>query len=688
MSNKFNFINQYYKSAIVYVSKELNTDLKTAYDLVVQSLKHYNIKDPIVKYKQKLDNGDMEVQECSLTQYLNNILNNNNVLAPSFTSYTHPSKMKSIHSIFMAHNTKERSKFKKLACKLKQDGNTNGYMFNNTMQKRKKIANNSLSGAYSSKSTILRNPSAHYTLTSITRCLSGVGNAFTESIVAGNKHFRNYDITLEYILAVITNVNKKNVELCIDKFNLHIPTPNEVLDMILKSTKWYWYDKNLHNKLLELLTKLTDVERVSVMYVNDLWNMKEYNQELIRNMIDNITIKVEHGVNDVSIVKDIPLNLEILTKLICSNEIKGMNINYEELKDTPLGITLLSTMANVYQEFKKYDILFNTFFYTKIMPPGIAYIKEMFRKSIVLSDTDSTCGSYDMWTQWYKDPNKQIPVMGVIMTIVGNVIEYNLKEFSKNMNVPNENLNVLSMKNEFYWPVFINTLVNKHYMALINIQEGNVYKEPDLEIKGVHLIASATDQVVAKEVKNIMKDILYKIADNKKVSVMEVINKIVELEKDIIRRIREGDISVFRKDIIKDPKAYKLEQHLSPYFYHLMWKEVFADKYGSTDNANYIVIKIPTKLDSKKKTNEWIETIADEDIKEKMINFLKKYDKTTLGTFRPPLLVCNSKGIPIEFLNVIDEKRIILDNLLSGYMILQSLGIHLKSNSTLLDMGY
>ena len=69
MSNKFNFLNQYYKSAIVYISKELNTDLKTAYDLVVQSLKHYNIKDPIVKYKQKLDNGDMEVQECSLTQY-------------------------------------------------------------------------------------------------------------------------------------------------------------------------------------------------------------------------------------------------------------------------------------------------------------------------------------------------------------------------------------------------------------------------------------------------------------------------------------------------------------------------------------------------------------------------------------------------------------------------------------------
>lgn len=679
---------EYIQQATIYISKQYNIPIEEAYNKVINVLNTSNLKDPIVKHKRKLDNGDMEIQELPLSNYINSITSANDILVPSFTSYYHPDKMKSIHSIFMDYNTKERSKFKKKAFKLKQENDINGYLFNNVMQKRKKISNNSLSGAYSSKSTILRNPSAHYTLTSITRCVSSIGNAYTESLVAGNKHFRNYDITLNYITTIITNIDKKMVKLCIDKFNLHIPSPDEILSMILSSSKWYWYDEKLHFKIYNFLTKLNDVEKVSIMYTNDLWHLRMYNETLIKTMIDEIIVKLNTGITDTSIVNSIPQNLEILTKLICSNDIKGMNINYEEIKNTELGMTLLSTMTNVYQMFNKYSFLFKTFLYTEIMPPGISYVKTMFRKCIVLSDTDSTCGSYDIWTNWYNDNTKQIPVMGVIMTLVGNVIDNSLKTLSKNMNVPKEHQNVLKMKNEFYWPVFINTMVNKHYMSLIDIQEGNVYKEPDLEVKGVHLIASAADQQVAKQTKNIMLDILYKIRDNQQVSIMDVINKIANLEREIIKRIKDGDITVFKKDTIKDSKAYKLEPHLSPYIYHIMWKDVFSSKYGETEPPSYMVVKIPTTLDSKRKTLEWLETIQDEDIKDRLINFITKYKKDNIGTFRVPYIIASGKGIPIEILNCVDEKRIVQDNLLSGYMILESLGIHKKKDALLIDMGY
>lgn len=681
-------VKEYIEQASFFIHKQLDIPIEESKQYVKELLKSNKIKNPVVRYYYKEENGDMIERQDKLTDYIKDSLQCGDIIVPSFTTYYSPEKQKSIHSDFMDYNTKRRSIHKKEAFKAKQNGEMDKFLYNDVMQKTMKIFNNSLSGAYASKSTVLRNPSAHYTLTSITRCVSSIGNALTESIVYGNKHFKDYDTTINYITTIVTNLKHNEVQYVIDKYKLHIPTAEEIMESILYSTQWYWSDTKLENNIVEYLKKLNDIERTAVLYTNDLWHLKKYNEDLMRKFIKAVINTEPAKSNDLSIMENIPEGLEILVKFICNEDIKGKNINYKELANTELGIKLASVGHNVIKIFNVMSKLFKTFLFTNVLPPTIANIKDMFRQCIVLSDTDSTCGSYDKWVEWYlgkvSGSSDAIPVTGVIMTINSMVVEHGLRILSKNMNLPKERMEILKMKNEFFWPVFIATNKNKHYFANTLIQEGNVYKDPELEIKGVHLIASAVDQTISKSIHSMVKEINTRLSNNEVISLKHYVDYIVSLEQSLLKRIEEGDVSIYKKDSIKESKAYKNDIEKSPYLNHILWKEVFEEKYGNPGEPPYTTIKIPTTLDSKKKMEAWLDTLEDKEIKDKLLAFMSKYNKTNFGTFRPPLSIVKSKGLPEEFLSCINKERIVLDNLNSGYLVLEALGYY-KKNDTIIS---
>lgn len=685
-------VTEYIKQATTFLKKKFPNDSEEKIkDFIIKEIKSKSV-NPTTTFWYKQDNGDMIKRELPLTDYIKESLISGDVIVPSFTTYYHPSKQKSIHAEFMAHNTKKRSIYKKAAFKAKQDGDMDQFMYNDVMQKTMKIFNNSLSGAYASKSTVLRNPSAHYTLTSITRCVSSIGNAITESLVYGNKHFKTSDVVMSYITAIVTNVKRDSVEYCISKYKLYVPKPEEVMNSILYSSKWYWHDTEVEDNILNYLRTLDDVERVSVMYTNDLWNLKNCNESLVKEMIDKLSCKVNNITDDPEVMVNYPEDLEILTKLICFEEVKGKNINYAELKGKPLGYTLLSTAKHLRDTFDYYGKLFETFLFTEILPPTIAYIKYMFRDCIVLSDTDSTCGTYSNWIDWYfghpEFSNKNIPIAGIIMTLNSRAIDKALTQLSMNMNISEDRLNILKMKNEFYWSTFTVANMNKHYFANTAVQEGNVFKEPEREMKGVHLIASASNQVITKKVHKMIDEINQTLSNNKKISVIKYIDKVRELEDEIEKLIDEGNIDIFKKMAIKEPAAYKNDLIQSPYFHYMLWDTVFSSKYGSSGNPPYQVIKVPTTLDSTKKINSYVESISDPSIQIKFSNFLKDNVKNAIGTIMLPITVVSGKGIPKELLPIINKKRIILDNLKSAYIVLETLGMFMKDETTLKELGY
>lgn len=687
--------NDYIKQVATLVTKTCNISYDNAVKHVKDILKTKQITNPIVKFKHKQENGDTIEETLSLTNYIKDAVKNNEIIVPSFTTYYHPSVKESLHANFLNINVKLRKSDKQNSHKYKQLGDKVKALYYETMQKVRKVANNSLSGAYASKSTILNNPSAHYTLTSMTRCVASVGNAITESLVAGNKHFRSPDIMINYISSIITDIDMNKVERVVNRFNLYTPTAEEVLETMLVSSDLYWKDLEFENKLLDILKCLNKFELTAVCYVNDLFHMKRFNQNFVKRMIGELAEKKVIGsVNALREIEIAPEGVVILAHHILSVELKGKNIDYKELKesDPDLLYTIGSVVRNIMVVLERYKSLFEVFFVTNIMPIGIAYIKDIQREVIVLSDTDSTCGSYDHWVEWYFGEDKFTPeaiaLSASVMTINTQIMDHYLKILSKNMNIENKNIELLKMKNEYFWTVFTAANVSKHYYADTLIKEGNVYKSPELELKGVHFIASSASQDLVARTLNMIKDINATASSGEKLSLTKYVNEVADMERVLIKAIKDGGVGIFKREKIKQASSYKLGPDKSPYLYHLLWEEVFSEKYGISGDPEYMAIKIPTNINSKKDMADYINNIQDKDIANKLSNFMTKYGKEAIKTFRAPSAVIGNSGIPDELLSAVDIKRIIFDNLNMAYLTLETIGFYRKGDMILTEMGY
>lgn len=686
-------VKEYVKQSSMYLSKINNIPIEDAVKTVKKVLKSHPIVNPIVKYKHKQANGDMEIETDTLTDYIKSTVAEGEVIVPSFTTYIHPSVKKSIHADFLAINIAARKKDKNEAFKYKQLGDSDKELYYTVMQKVRKVANNSLSGAYASKSTVLFNPSAHYTLTSITRCVASIGNSISESVIAGNKHFKNPETVINYISTVLTNINRTSVYYCLEKYKLYYPTVKDVMDSILYSSRSYWQDSEAEQQIYNYLSALDGMELAAVLYVNDLWHLKMYNEDTIRELLTKMTVKVHTGSTDN--LKDIynaPEGILNLVHHIFMDEIKGMKVDYEKLVGTELLMSLASTCKHITVILQDYIQLFRTFFTTDIMPPNIAYIREMIRDSIVLSDTDSTCGSYDWWVEWYFGQptfgSAGAGLAAAVMTINTQVMDHNLKLFARNMNIPTDRVDLLKMKNEYYWSVFTRANTNKHYFANTLIQEGNVFAEPELELKGVHLIASSINQGLVKQGKGIIKEIHDILSRGEKLNMYKYVKMVADIERDIIAKVRGGDIAIFKKETIKHKKTYKNGVEKSPYFHHLVWQEAFAEKYGSPGEPMYIVIKIPLIMKSENDAKLFLDGIKDRAIATKWRATLDKCGKTKITSFKPPISIVSGSGIPEEIRDHINIRGIVKDNCNMFYIILETIGFYKKPGLLVSEMGY
>lgn len=678
-----NPVNTYMQHMRTYVSKKFNLDIETTNRLIREAVKSNKPKDPKVVFNRKKENGDMERVEDTLKSYLKDVIDGGHIIVPSFTVYNHPSERKSLHAEFLFINVKKRSEDKHKSFEYKQQGNKPMEDYYSTMQKIRKIFNNAVSGAYGSKGSILSNPSGHYTLTSITRSVASIGNMTTESMIAGNKYFRNAEVTINYIVALVNRTNSRTVRYTIDKYNIHVPTANEVMDMILFSTKWYWENKPKENIIFDFIKTLNDEERCMVMYCNDLWHFKQYNDKVMREIIESLgMISVESVDNHADLVKKAPEGILNLALCICSDLLKGKKFDVGKMQGTEELNTVASTIQKIMLGMDKYWLFFRTFYTTDIMPTSVAYIRDMLRDAIVLSDTDSTCGSYDKWLEWYYgEPTFNAEAVGIanaIMTINTQVMDHHIKILAANMNIDKSMYETLKMKNEFYWSVFIATNVSKHYYAYTEIQEGNTFKESELELKGVHLIASSIKIEIKKLIHQIMKDLLNAIKNKDTISLKTYIEKTIEIELGILNGIKSGNISYFKRIPIKGAKSYKQGPEQSPFQFHLLWERIFADKYGSLGEPPYTFVKVPLVMYNKAKLNEFVENIQDTDIKLKFKELFERKNLGTYTTIRIPMDIVTRKGIPDEILDYVNTSNIIEDSLYALYMLLETLGFYRK----------
>lgn len=687
-TNKINPIKGYVEQLTMYISVKKQLPQEKAREIAVKILKD-RFQDKTIKYFEREENGDRVVKDGTLLSYIKQNVADNNVLVPTFTSYTSGTKQKSILSEFIFVNVKKRSAAKKESQKAKAEKNMELFTAKDNEQSMMKIYNNSLSGVFGQQACVLHNPTAHNTLTSITRTMTSLSNASNEKLIAGNRYLPRAKDVLKTIVYTSTYVDVDKTKAVCEKYQLHLPSVQETVEMLQYSSDLYFHDEAYYQKyIIPYLQGLTPYHLAGICYSGDLYHIRKLNADFMRKLFAELTQKVHApALDDISVMHTLDENILNYVHTVFFSEVKGLGKDYKKMNDAGVAGSLYATAKKVEQTLLGYKDFFNLFFMSEILPTNSFRLRNMRRRTVVLSDTDSTCFTLDEWVKWHRGrfviDDESIALAGSISYIASQAIVHQLANFSRNMGVEEGLLNTLAMKNEYLWTVHVPCEVSKHYFAWTAMQEGNVFHAPDLEVKGQLLKNSAMPINIIKDGKALMEEVVTTVAGNGKIRLTDIVNRIKGIEDDIQTSVAKGEAVYLRKSKVKAKEAYAQDETKSPYQRHSFWQEVFAPKYGSIIDPPYDVVKIPTTITSKTSLNAWLESIEDKALSARLADWLTRYSKKDLPTLYLYEGYLISNGIPEEIFPVIDLKRIIMDTTLQHRTILATLGVMLNDDLTI-----
>ena len=499
-NTKISMVNDYIKDCTYIVSKANNITPERAVKIVKKIIdkcsEDKTIQNPMINYYGKDQYGDRIEKSIKASKYFDKVIESGDIIVPSGTVYKDHKKKLSILADSTGKRVKARGILKKEAFLAEAKGDLSEYVLKETLQKAVKTKNNGFTGMYDNPHNPFYCPSNHSSLTSTTASVTSIGNSIGESMTAGNRIYTKPEVPINHIASLMTNTNLELVQQVIDKYDLYLPTVDDCMYIILKSTRFYWHSTEEEIKIRSVLDLLTGMERAVFCYVNDFYYLRYFNDKLVRKIFkDTLGVK-ENLVSDPKAeMADTPEDVEILAKVICydvmfdhatKKEIVSMKDElYPENKDK-----IASTAYNVKKQLSEYDDLIRAFFLTDNLPINIADIKMVVRGCTVLSDTDSTCSTYQDWVLWYFRrgtplfTSEEIGLSSFVLLMMSRTLAHSLELFSKRMNIKAPYTRLLAMKNEFYWKIMVYMNKTKHYYADTAIREGNVFGKTKLELKG------------------------------------------------------------------------------------------------------------------------------------------------------------------------------------------------------------
>jgi hypothetical protein len=676
-------MQHYVNDAAFYIAKHRGISIEKAAEFVKSTLRkggRFEFKDPKIEYFKREENGDRVRKEGTLLAYISDSVSKNELIAPTFTTYTPPSEKQSLLVDFIDSNVAARSRAKKAEFKARMEGNTQLKIIKNIEQGLKKISNNSISGAHVSSSTPLANKSAHSTLTSNCRSTSGNGNANNEKMLSGNRHYWGYKVTVNNIVSIVNHTDYDALEKAMIHHGIRFPTVDETYQCVKYSTDLYWFDIKAHRKIYNLISKLTDIERAAFVYTGDLYHLCKYNEEIVLTFIKKLSTPIrENFENAAQYIKSNREEYRILASELFYSELKGKKP--EDISGTIYEEYIASSIKNIIDTINEYALFIKAFFVTTNVPASLGFLPQSIRRSALTSDTDSTIFTVQDWV--FKIFGENAPfndetyaVESTIVFLAAETITHILARMSANFGVEEKRIHQIAMKNEFKFDVFVPTNVGKHYFAYISCQEGNIYKEFDKEIKGVHLKSSNVPKVIMKQADEMMTEIMDTVIRGEKISIHKFLTKVADTEREVKRSIMAGESTYFRNAQVKSADSYTKSEDLSPYQNYTFWQEVFAPKYGDAPPPPYSCSKVCLKLKSPKVINAWIETIKDQQLKNRLIVWFNKVDKSSIKSFLLPQDLLRTSGMPEELEHAIDMRKAIFDNTFVFYILAETIGYY------------
>ena len=621
-----------------------------------------------VSFTARQKNGDRVVKEVPILEYLQRVFDGGLGMSPTMTTYLRPDQKKSLIVRSVENGMAERKIVKREGQLAKQSGRAVEAIIKNGRQNAIKRLINSWSGAALDRHNAFNCQSAHPTMTSMCRISTALATASVEKFLAGMRYYHTPEKVIEDILAVCTTYNQAAVIKTMRHYKLYQPTVKDVMDVIKRSTEYYWWDVEQTAFIEKMVKNMRPTQLSAFVYDGDFYHLFKYNHDLIHSMLERLSTTTDLDIPEESRLKELEGDVATLVSNLIGGEIAGEALwDFLNPEKHPAGnpIEQLAdkVLNNLLNGFDEYRLLINTFCRVNHFPINVGAQNHAIRLTVPLGDTDSTIFSTKHINGLYygeaKFDAEQEPVADVMVHMVNGIIAHALANFTAQLGVTPENRHLLVMKNEYKFPALQLTPVAKTYHAYVKAQEGLVFDSPEFELKGARNHGGRTSRTIMSELHEFMDNALTNLNKGIKIDRGELIDIVYRIESDIGASLLRKDNVYFETVRIKSIDEYK-NPHVGTYVQYTMWNNLFGKAYDAAPDPTYQAYKVPLNFNNGITLNEWLDTIPNG--ARQYEAWRNTHDKKagTVPTFiAVPKENFSKFGLPKEIVPVVDHRKII-----------------------------
>ncbi|BAQ02531.1 DNA polymerase [Ralstonia phage RSL2] len=683
-------LNGYVDQASLFLSKRKGITMQAAREFVIKNMKPgglFEFRDPMVRYLHRENFEDRELKETTMSRYLADVFENNESMSPTFTSYCSPDVRQSLLSLYTMDNIVKRSVLKDQMFDAKNAGDMVLYVFKDLGQNNAKTTNNSLSGASLTPSTALFNPTSHSSLTTNCRNTTAYGNANNEKFIEGNRHYMDRDTILNNLVSICAITDLDKVEEAMKKFQLHWPTVQDVNECIERSRQLYFQSNQHMQSVWDFVETMKPLERAAFVYVGDFYHLYKHNTSFVVSLLNQLSKFIDETmpVDEAQFVlKTVSEDTVNLSRQICRSFSVGKKPK-EILKESPHNYGVLATNAkNINNTLCSVQSMIDAFWLTGNMPASTGNFPTSLRRSVLGGDTDSTLFTVQEWVgRVYGEigfTDEMESTSDVVVYLAAQTSSHLHAMMSANYGVHPDRLFDVQMKNEYKFKIFCPTSMAKHYYAMKTAQEGNVFRKPDLELKGANMISSATPGAIVTEVKDFLLESMKAVVDGKGLNLNEIVDMVAEKEWSIYEDVKSGNTEYFRAAHLKKADAYKIKDaDRTPYWNHIFWNRTFGKIYGMVDEPPYTSLKVSLEIGNVSDWQVYLDQIQNKDLVKDIQDECARIGRKYMTTIYVPVSIIQLSGIPDEILIGSNARKIVRDCCGAYYHILETMGIFMSN---------
>lgn len=690
-----NPLKNYIDLTSFYLSRTKNVDIKLAREFVSNKVK--NKKYPLIKFLEQQPNGDRVIVKQPLDEYYADVINKNRLMAGTGTVYKQPNEEESLFTKYINEGRANRKVFKTRMLVAKQNKDTVLSNFNNELQNDEKISNNTLSGATTTVSTPIYMATAHPSLASTGRLATSYANALNENLLRGNRHYDSAPVTLDALTVLAYTTDVPSMTNAVNEYGIAIPSVDDIMKMVLNSTKHYWRDNEKMRLCRAFVETCTPIERCNIYYNGSLYALSELNPELTYQFLDDLSepattpISVEESAE---LIKNSYSDLQILAFYLCFKHTKGKQLHELATTDPYIYGLVGATLKQLNQRLDRYGILIDALLKVRVLPANIYGIKSMYRKAVVTSDTDSTnftCQELCKFvTGAYGVTEKDRKITFLLTYISSMMVMQALGMMSKNMGVGREYLRELSMKNEYYIPIHCLTTAAKNYIMVQGGQEGNILPVLEIITKGVGLRSSKIPKTILTYFDRYKEKVLLSLEQSVKLKVTDILTLPTTLEHIVDESLKRLETTWIMSETIKHPSGYARGDEESKIKNHNFYEAVFAPKYGHIVDIPYEGYQVDVDLRNRTLVAKWVDSIKDDAVRKRAEQYIKDEHILKISRFSLPEDIFANGSIPVEIESAMSRELMVMKVMSPWYAFLETFGIFLrnKHNSKMLIKNF